>query len=315
MSLLPTEPPTPVRSLDELYALAEVLETEAEAHYAELAEQMRAIGLIGVAEVFEHLAAEERSHAEEVAAWCRSRTGAVPDRDRIRWQPPTTFDEEEARTFASSLLASAYRALSMAVRNEERAFALWTYIAAQAQDPVIRTAAERMACEELRHAALLRRERRRAFHAERDRHVTGTGRRRLAAEAAQVERSLSALLASLAEHHAAAAGSHAARLLDLARDAAAMANEAGAVAAREAARNEAPAPTAARRGDRVSPSAADDPAPEGLPGVLRLAERAVESYLAQADGAQDEAAMAQLQSLAERAIRRVAALRRIAGQD
>lgn len=315
MSLLATEPPAPVRSLDELFALAEALETEAASRYAQLAQQMRAVGLVDVAEVFEHLAAEERGHSDEVTAWSRADTGHAPDPARIRWQPPTTFDEEEARSIASSMLASAYRALSMAVRNEERAFALWTYIAAQAEDPKIRAAAERMAREELRHAALLRRERRRAFHAERDRHVTGAGRPRPATEAAQVERSLSALLASLAEQYAAAAGSRAARLLDLARDAAAMANEADAATAIEAARAEAPASSTARRGYRASPSAADDPAPEGLLGALRLAERAVEDYLATADAAQDEAVMRQLQSLAERAIARVAALRRMAGQS
>jgi rubrerythrin len=313
MSLLSTEPPAPVRSLDELFALAEALETEAASRYAQLAQQMRAVGLVDVAEVFEHLAAEERGHGDEVMAWSRADTGHAPDPARIRWQPPTTFDEEEARGIASSVLASAYRALSMAVRNEERAFALWTYIAAQAEDPKIRAAAERMAREELRHAALLRRERRRAFHAERDRHVTGAGRPRPVVEAAQVERSLSALLASLAETHA-AAGPHVARLLDLGRDAAAMADEAASAAATEAARGEAPASPAARRGDRASASAADDTVPEGLLGALRLAERAVEDYLAAADAAQDEAAMAQLQSLAERAIARVAALRRMAGQ-
>lgn len=312
MSLLPTEPAAPVRSLDELFALAEVLETEAEARYAELAHTMRAIGLVAVAEVFEHLAAEERGHADEVAAWCRSGTGAVPDRDCIRWKPPTAFDDEEARSFGSSLLASAYRALSMAVRNEERAFALWTYIAAQAVDPAIRMAAERMALEELRHAALLRRERRRAFHAERGSHATGATRQRSAAEVMRLERSLAALLTSLAAQDRTASGTRTAQLLDLARGAVAMANEAAAVEGAHAERHMA---AAARRRDQASPAAADDPAPEGLPGALRLAERAVESYLAQADAAQDEAAMAQLQSLAERAIRRVAALRRMAGQE
>ena len=64
-------------------------------------------------------------------------------------------------------LLSAYRALSMAVRNEERAFAFWSYVAAHAGDADIRHAAETMAHEELGHVATLRRERRSAFHAER----------------------------------------------------------------------------------------------------------------------------------------------------
>jgi rubrerythrin len=55
----------------------------------------------------------------------------------------------------------------MAVRNEERAFTLWSYIAAQAEEKEIQPAAERMAHEELGHAWLLRRARRAAYRAER----------------------------------------------------------------------------------------------------------------------------------------------------
>jgi rubrerythrin len=55
----------------------------------------------------------------------------------------------------------------MAVRNEERAFTLWSYIAAQAEEKEIQPAAERMAHEELGHASLLRRARREAYRAAR----------------------------------------------------------------------------------------------------------------------------------------------------
>lgn len=143
--LLRSEPPAPVRSRGELFALAEALEVEAASRYAELAGQMRAAGLASVADVSQHLAAEERGNAAQVTDWSRAELGAAPDAGLIRWQPPETLDEEEARTIASSRLASAYRALSMAVRSEERAFALWTYIAAQAEEPAVRQAAERMA--------------------------------------------------------------------------------------------------------------------------------------------------------------------------
>ena len=59
-----------------------------------------------------------------------------------------------------------YRALSMAVRNEERAFAFWSYVAGFAEDPEIKKSAESMAREELGHVATLRKERRRAYHSE-----------------------------------------------------------------------------------------------------------------------------------------------------
>ncbi len=94
MSLLRTEPPAPVRSLDELFAIAEALEREAVTRYTGLAAQMRAAGQPAVAEVFEHLATVERSHAEQVEGWARTVTGHLPDPAWIRWQPPETFDEE-----------------------------------------------------------------------------------------------------------------------------------------------------------------------------------------------------------------------------
>jgi rubrerythrin len=307
MSLLRTEPPAPVRSLDELFALARALEDEAATRYAALAERMGGLGLPEVAEVFRTLAIEERGHAEQVEGWARAVTGAGPDPSWIRWHPPETFDEEEARSIVSSSLASAYRALSMAVRNEERAFALWSYIAAQAEDPAIQAAAERMAGEELRHAALLRRERRRAFHAERGQPVPATPRPPPAEEAARNERALAALLSTLAG----AGAGHAAELRRLSAEADGMAGEAAAAASATAMAADAGARARHAAG---TPSAGGGPAPEGLPGALRLAERSVEAYLDAADLARDEQAMRQLQSLAERAIARSALLRRIAGQ-
>jgi rubrerythrin len=285
MSLLRSEPPEPMRSLGEFFALAQALEEEAAARYAELAGRMRTLDLPEVAAVFERLAAEERGHADQVEGWARAETGAAPDPARLRWQPPETFDEEAARAMASSRLASAYRALSMAVRNEERAFALWTYIAAQAEDPEVQVAAERMAAEELRHAALLRRERRRAFHAERHhRRAPAASQPPPAERAGAAERALAATLAALAE--APGTAEHAQDLRRLAGEAAALATGAAA-----------------------QPQAHDGP-----PAALCLAEQAVEAYLDAADAAGDEAEMRRFQSLAERGIARLALLRRIAGQ-
>jgi rubrerythrin len=320
MSLLKTEPPAPVRSLDELFAIAGALETEAAARYAELAGRMEAQGLPRVAEVFRRLEAEERGHAGQVEGWARTATGAPPDPALIRWRPPETFDEEEARGLASSRLASAYRALSMAVRNEERAFALWTYIAAQAEDPAIREAAERMAGEELRHAALLRRERRRAFHAERGRGredgepsaAAAPRRPPPAQEAAAIERALAALLADLGGEARAPSAQHVPELRRLAAEAAAMAEEALAVAEAGARTPPAEGTAQPRHGDR-SLSPPGDEAPRDLSGALRLAERAVEGYLDAAEAAREEEAMRRVQSLAERGIARIALLRRIAG--
>jgi hypothetical protein len=59
-------------------------------------------------------------------------------------------------------------ALAIAARNEERAFAFWSYVAAFAEKSDIKKAAEAMAGEELRHVAMLRKERRRTYHGEHD---------------------------------------------------------------------------------------------------------------------------------------------------
>jgi rubrerythrin len=301
MSILKVEPVAAVRSLNELFAIAEALENEAASRYADLAVQMRAAALPTVADAFEHIAAEERGHADRVTEWSRTRTGAAPDPALIRWLPPETFDEDEALSIASSSLASAYRALSMAVRNEERAFALWTYIAAQADDPAIQEAAERMAREELRHAALLRQERRRSFHAERQkwsREDAATPRRPPAEEAAHAERALASLLTNLADEPAAPVG-----LRRLADESQAMADEAAEVAR---ARVEGKASPNSRSGSLpVTPATA----------ALRLSEQAVEAYLDAADAAGEEDAMRRLQSLAERAIARAVTLRRMLSRD
>lgn len=164
---LRAEPPGPVRTLPELFAVAAAMEAEAAARYTAMAVEMQALGLAAQAEVFRRLAAAERGHAEHVRNLAEDVTGALPDPANLPWLPEASFDLEEAQAFAAYGRAPAYRALSLAVRNEDRSFAFWSYVAAQATEPEVQQAAERLAREELLHAAMLRQERRRAFHAER----------------------------------------------------------------------------------------------------------------------------------------------------
>jgi rubrerythrin len=275
-----------------------VFEEEAAIRYTALAEQMDALELPGVAAVFRHLAEEERGHARHVEGWSGRATGVRPDHALIRWQPPETFDEEEARQIASSGLASAYRALSMAVRNEERAFAFWTYVAAQAEAPEIREAAEQMAVEELRHAVLFRRERRRVYREERGA-AAGSGAPSPLARAISAERRLASLLPTLAEGVADAA--RAAEWRRLAAEADAMAAEVAALGEEEAGSG--------------APAAPADAAMDPLRAAWRWAEQASEAYLDAADAGRDEEKVRRLQSLAEQSIARVAALRYAASSD
>src|SRR5688500_18913758 len=123
MSQLKSEPPAPVKTLEELFAIAHAMEHEAAARYAALAERMRHEGNASLAEVFDHLSAEERGHLASVVHWSQKEKGNAPDPTLIRWKIPETFDDEGAATTDPHLL-NAYRTLAMAVRNEERAFAL-----------------------------------------------------------------------------------------------------------------------------------------------------------------------------------------------
>lgn len=92
----------------------------------------------------------------------------MPDPALVRWEAPETFDADSASEIRTSRLMTPYLALSMAVRNEERAFAFWSCLAALSDDAEIKKVAEAMAREELGHVSILRKERRRAYHREHD---------------------------------------------------------------------------------------------------------------------------------------------------
>jgi rubrerythrin len=284
MSLLRTEPPAVVKSLDELFAIAHAMEFEAATRYAEFAERMRRENKPGLAAVFERLSADEKGHIDGIMRWSESEQAKAPDPALIRWQLPQTFDDEGISTIDPSLLSS-YRALATAVRNEERAFAFWSYVAAQATSPKIQRAAETMAHEELGHVATLRRERRRAFHEARS-EVRGTIRGRSGVdEAVDLERRLADLLDLRAGSATSGKRPHLKRLVEDARG-----------YADELASSPIPMPT---RTD--AERAADD--------AVVIAELLADRYLEAADDLRDEGSLHRMQALAGRAVARLVWLR------
>jgi rubrerythrin len=284
MSLLKSEPPAPVKTLEELFAIAHAMEHEAAARYAALAERMRHQGNASLAEVFDHLSAEERGHLASVVHWSQKEKGKAPDPALIRWKIPETFDDEGAATTDPRLL-DAYRALAMAVRNEERAFAFWSYVAAQSAAADVRQAAETMAHEELRHVATLRRERRRAFHGERSSARAEAAHRNAIPETAAWERRLAEILDSYAEQSPSAERK---RLQSLAEEARRHAQELEMF-------------PIAVGGLTPVQRASDEP--------VVLAELLTDRYLEAADRVRDELIMRRMQALAGRAITRLAWLR------
>lgn len=284
MSLLKSEPTDSVKSLEELFAIAAAMEQEAATRYSEIAARMRQEGDPTLAEVFERLSADERGHLDSVVHWSETMKGQAPDPGRIRWQLPETF-EDEGLAMAHPRLLSAYRALSMAVRNEERAFAFWSYVAAHAKTPEIRQAAETMAHEELGHVATLRRERRSAFHAERNPGQADPKDKSGGLVLAASERRLAELLEPIAAN---ARPQKCVRLQEFVQE-------------------------ARRHADELERS----PIAVGVAGLAKeapadavaLAELLADRYLEAGDALHDEEALARVQALAGRAITRLAWLR------
>jgi rubrerythrin len=166
MTSLKKEPAGLVRTLDEFFALAHAIESDAANRYVEVAMRLKQQGAAHLAEVFERLAEVERGHVREVTSWAARRGGSAPAGALPPWPIPDTFDASPDEIVQSRLL-TPYRALASAVRREERSFAFWTYVAAHAEKTEVKEAAERMALDELENVSLLRRERREAFHAQR----------------------------------------------------------------------------------------------------------------------------------------------------
>ncbi|MBP1097662.1 rubrerythrin [Bradyrhizobium japonicum] len=281
-SLLMSEPAGTLESLDELFALANAMEEEAAKRYSALAEEMRRQNKGALAEVFAHLAAAEREHVDSVARWSQSRRGKAPDPALVRWEAPETFDAETAREIETSRLTTPYRALAMAVRNEERAFAFWSYVAAYSRDLEIKQAAEAMAREELGHISTLRKERRRAYHKE---HEQTERRGRDDSAVMQIDaRALELRLAAqLADLERGLAGAAAVRTRELVEETMQMSEKAEGI-------GKFPVSLEQRDAETISEALAD-------------------GYLESAESASDQTQVVLLQELAEGAIARLAWLR------
>lgn len=188
-----TPPNLRIGTVEELLAVAEALEREAATRYQVLAARMKRQGDTEMAAQFDLLAGMEDRHVRQVADRARSLSGRAPGSLSIAWDLPPSYDEDEAR----GATLGAYQALAFAVRNEERAFAFFTYVAAEAKIPAVRAMAEDLARDELEHASILRRHRRRAFHSERP-------------AAAEIPGNIEVLRASARQWDGAAAVAHAA---------------------------------------------------------------------------------------------------------
>jgi rubrerythrin len=266
-----------VDSADELLAVAVALEREAAARYRALSARMARQGDASIAAQFNVLAGMEDRHASNVAERGQALLGHAPALRSAGWDLPPTYDEEEAR----GATLGAYQALAFAVRNEERAFVFYTYVAAEAEDPEVRALAEELARDELEHAALLRHHRRRAFHTERP-------------HAVEIPQSVDVLRASAQRWDCEAAAAHAAlaKALDDVGE-----TEDAAIFRRLAAEEEKTAASAVGGAIPRLRSAADG---------LRLLEEAFDRFALIGEKSNDEQVVAEAQRLAGETIARLA---------
>ncbi len=287
-----------------LAAMARAMEQEAAERYESLADEMTREGNDALAELFRGLAAEERDHAARIGRWTGAADEVAP-LPELRGHAPEAPDGEATAEAGGTLLMTPHRALDLAVRGEERAFAFFTQIAAAATDRAVQEKAEALAREELEHIARLRLARRRAWRTQSDAKT---------AEAHAVH-SLAALLQRAAAIEQAAAR----RYNEGAETLTALGDEKAALLFRTLA-EEAHAlamEIAARTGDTGSraphpPPGTPDRGAETSSGLLIAAlagtEDAFTFYAGVAERSGDAEAIAEAQRLAERALER---LRRI----
>jgi rubrerythrin len=159
---------TNVKTTGDLMSIALQAEREAIRRYSQLSARMREAGNESAAALFDRMVIEEQEHERLLLEWmARESIDENPDIGPISWSDPqvaTTYDDEARNPHRST----PYKALAFAVHNEEIAFRFYTHVAAESDNETVRKYAEILAREELGHAALLRAERRRAYHAERD---------------------------------------------------------------------------------------------------------------------------------------------------
>ncbi|MCP4979262.1 MAG: ferritin family protein [Gammaproteobacteria bacterium] len=159
---------TRIETTGELMSIALQAEREAIRRYAQLSSDMREAGNESVAALFERMVIEEQEHERLLLKWMARES--IPENTEIgpiSWSDPqvsTTYDDDACNPHHST----PYKALAFAVHNEEIAFRFYTHVAADSDNEEVRKYAEILAREELGHAALLRVERRLAFHAQRD---------------------------------------------------------------------------------------------------------------------------------------------------
>jgi rubrerythrin len=280
------EPSIGIGSVAEMLAVATAMEDEAGRRYRQMAGRMRLQGQHTLAALFIFLAGIEERHANQLRRRSEHMIGRLPETEAIEWELPEKFEEEEGRSY----LLTPFTALAIAVRNEDRAFAFFAYLAAHARTPEIRQLAEELAKDELEHAALLRRERRRAWRKERPGDFAAPADiRSFLARAAAIETFFAKAHRDLSTKLGDEGHSFEASLFE-----------------KIAGDEERCAADAVKQGATASVRPIEGVRPETIRDGLRLLEYAFDQYAEIAERANDEAVLSAAQEFQRRALERLA---------
>jgi len=201
--------PTDINNPGELLGVALETERVAAQHYADLATRMSHYGKHICTELFERLTGESREREQQIIDWAELEGIALPEvAETVVWEDPlmpTTYDAEARDPYRST----PYKALAYAAHNADRAFNIYTHIAASTEDVKTEHYAQILANDALNRSRLLQSRRRRAYHKERqgpwqkqlDAALSLTEVAHLHAVGAAIQERLGNLLSTMSQHY------------------------------------------------------------------------------------------------------------------
>ncbi len=140
-----------VKTPEDFRACAYALESGAAERYGELADQMETHNNREVAALFRKMAEIEGLHVERVLA---GKPKPAAPGSMVSW-----FGRDGAETIATDdlhYLMTPHHALTLALKGEQGAAAMFEALASEAADPVVRKLAAEMAAEEREHVQLIK---------------------------------------------------------------------------------------------------------------------------------------------------------------
>lgn len=146
-----------IDDLERFLRLAAALEADAANGYARLAERMRGVGHLEVADLFSKFGEFSRLHLAEVCELQHDRLGRVFDVDEDNPEWPDGHSPENPLALALLDDIDARGAMAMALETERRACDFYSAVAGQTASDPVQELAQMFAEEEAEHVEHLKR--------------------------------------------------------------------------------------------------------------------------------------------------------------